>query len=156
MSENKKTAPLDGFKTGASLFASPTIAVGLFLNTAIIHLALEFLAASEKIKARDPRTLLNVFRDAPGHVPTQMLHYLNGFYENLWENWAKSAEKSIAGKFEIIDKEARKLLYVEDERKIFQEIKDAWENYKIPGPNPSPTSAQAVDQNSYPKQVGVV
>jgi len=156
LSENKKTAPLDGFKTGASLFASPTIAVGLFLNTAIIHLALEFLSASEKVKARDPRTLLNVYKDAPGHVPTQMLGYLNSFYENLWENWAKSTEKSIAGKFKIIDQEARELLGAEDGPKIFQEIKDAWGNYKIPGPNPSPTSAQAVDQNLHPNQVGVV
>jgi hypothetical protein len=145
LSENKKTESHDGFKTVASLFASPTAAMTVLLNTAFIHLALEFLAASEKIKARDPRTLLNVFRDAPGHVPTQMLHYLNGFYENLWENWTKSAEKSIAGKFEIIDKEVRKFLDVEDERKIFQEIKDAWENYKIPGPNPSPVNAQQIE-----------
>jgi hypothetical protein len=150
LSENKKTAPLDGFKTGASLFASPTIAVGLFLNTAIIHLALEFLSASEKVKARDPRTLLNVYKDAPGHVPTQMLGYLNSFYENLWENWAKSTQKSIAGKFEIIDQEARELLGAEDGRKIFQEIKDAWGNYKIPGPNPSPVNAQQIEVGRAP------
>ena len=155
MSENKKTAPLDGFKTGASLFASPTIAVGLFLNTAIIHLALEFLSASEKVKARDPRTLLNVYKDAPGHVPTQMLGYLNSFYENLWENWAKSTQKSIAGKFEIIDQEARELLGAEDGRKIFQEIKDAWGNYKIPGPNPSPVNAQQIEVGRAPN-VGTI
>lgn len=149
MSENKKTESNDVIETGASLFASPTIAVGLFLNTGLIHLALEFLRASEKVKARDPRTLLNVYKDAPGHVPTQMLGYLNSFYENLWENWAKSTEKSIAGKFEIIDKVARKLFNVEGECEIFKEIQDAWENYKIPGPNPSPFNAQPITVNSH-------
>ncbi len=150
--KNYKTES-DNFKVAGSLAVSPTIAVGLFLNTGIIHLALEFLSASEKVKARDPRTLLNVYKDAPGHVPTQMLGYLNSFYENLWENWTHSAEKSLSGKFEIIDNLIKSSFNVSDGRDIYREIQEAWSNHRqIPGPNPSPTSFQTVEQN--PKQQG--
>ena len=158
MSENKKTESHDGFKTVASLFASPTVAMTVLLNTAFIHLALEILSSSEKVKARDPRTLLNVYRDAPGHVPTQILGYLNSFYGNLWENWSKSAENAFGNNFTTIDNEIRSHFNVPPERNIYQEIIDTWDECKkIPYPNPSPVNAQPIaDSPQVQPSVGAV
>lgn len=155
MLKPEKSSDSSTVKTVTSLTFSPALAAGLFFNTAIIHIVLEFLAASEKIKARDPRTLLNVYRDAPGHVPTQMLHYLNGFYENLWENWAKSAEKSLGSALQIVNNGVKKMFGVDDESDIYSKIQEEWNNYKTPGPNPSPTSCQSVENQPVPN-VGII
>lgn len=153
---NHKTES-DNIKTAGSLALSPAVAVGLFLNTAFIHLALEILSSSEKVKARDPRTLLNVYKDAVGHVPTQILGYLNSFYENLWENWGKSAENAFGKIPEGIDKEIRNYFKVPAERDIYKEIIETWgECLKTPGSDPSPVNAQSITSNSLDQQsVGV-
>ncbi len=154
-SKPEKGSDSSALKTVTSLTLSPTLAAGLLLNTALIHIALEFLTASEKIKARDPRTLLNVYKDAPGHVPTQMLHYLNDFYGYLWENWAKSTEKSLGNKLEIVNNGLKKIFNFSEESDIYQQIIKNLDGYEIPGPNPSPTSFQPAE--SRPNQnVGVV
>lgn len=158
MSENKKTESHDGFKTVASLFASPTVAMTVLLNTAFIHLALEILSSSEKVKARDPRTLLNVYKNSPSDVPTQIVGYLNSFYENLWENWSKSAENAFGNNFTTIDNEIRSHFNVPPERNIYQEIIDTWDECKkIPYPNPSPVNAQPIaDSPQVQPSVGAV
>ena len=160
MSENKiHNTDSDKLKIAGSLTLSPAVGVGLFLNTAIIHLALEFLSSSEKVKTRDSRTLLNVYKDAPGHVPTQMLGYLNSFYENLWDNWAKSAEQTIDNKIVIFDQTLRKFFNAPADHDINGEIKEAWRNYlenPSPSPSPSPINFQPITDNSHQSNTGVI
>jgi hypothetical protein len=139
-------------KTFTSLTFSPTIFTGIVFNTALTHLALKFLTASNKIKARDPRTLLNVFKDAPGHVPTQMLHYLEGFYGYLWENWTKSAEKTLGYPLQKFNSGFKAILGVPEDTDIYNQIINR-NGHGIPGPNPSPTSCQAHGEET---QVGIV
>ena len=149
MSKNNKTEPHDGFKAGASFFASPTVAMTLLLNTAFIHLALEILSSSEKVKARDPRTLLNVYKDSPGHVPTQMLGYLNSFYENLWNNWGKSAENTFGKIPDAIDNEIRQYFNIDSKRDFYQEIIDTWKDCLImPNPSPSPVNVKQLEASA--------
>ena len=152
MSKRVEGSDPSALKTFTFLTLSPTIAAGLFLNTALIHIALEFLSASEKIKARDPKTLLNVYKDAPGHVPTQMLNYLEGFYGYLWENWAKSSEKTLGSALQIVNSGIKEKFNVPEQPDIYQQIINRF-GYEIPGPNPSQTSCQAHGEET---QVGIV
>lgn len=145
MSKRPVSNDSSALKTVTSLTLAPTLAATLFLNTALIHIALEFLSSSEKIKARDPITLLNVFKDAPGHVPTQMLHYLKDFYGHLWENWEKSSEKTLGSALHIVNSGIKEIFNVSEERDIYQQIIKMG-GYEIPGPNPSPTSFQVVQK----------
>ena len=94
-------------------------------------------------------------KDAPGHVPTQMLRYLEGFYGYLWENWAKSTEKSLGNNLEIVNNGLKEMFNFSEESDIYQQIIKNLDGYEIPGPNPSPTSFQPAE--SRPNQnVGVV
>lgn len=157
MSKRPVSNDSSAFKTVTSLTLSPTIFIGIVSNAALIHIALEFLSASEKIKARDPKTLLNVYKDAPGHVPTQMLHYLEGFYGYLWENWAKSSEKTLGSALQMVNSGIKEIFGVPEERDIYQQIiKMGGYKDEIPGPNPSPTSSQVAQKEVVIKQVGTI
>ena len=149
MSKRPVSNDSSAFKTVTSLTLSPTLAATTFINTALIHIALEFLSASEKIKARDPRTLLNVFKDAPGHVPTQMLRYLEGFYGYLWENWEKSSEKTLGSALQMVNSGIKERFGVPEERDIYQQIikMGGYEN-EIPGPNPSPVNVNKLEASA--------
>ncbi len=149
MSKRPASSDSSAFKTVTSLTLSPTIAVALLCNTAIIHATLALLNASNKVKTKDQRTLLNVFKDAPGHVPTQMLHYLEGFYGYLWENWTKSAENTFGKIPNAIDNEIRQYFNIDSKRDFYQEIIDTWNDcLKMPNPSPSPVNVKQLEASA--------
>jgi len=154
LSEKKGTAS-DNLKSLTSLTLSPAAAVTIFLNFALVHIALEVLSSSEKVKARDPRTLLNVFKDAPGHVPTQMKKYLEGFYEYLWDNFNDSVRNTVGHKVQIGIEELMNLSQIPEQRDFLKEVMDKLRNFRDePSPNPSPINYSPVEYAN--KGTGVV
>ena len=138
LSETKGTES-DKLKSCTSLTLSPTVAATIFLNFALVHMTLHALSSSEKVKARDPRTLLNVYKDAPGHVPTQMLKYLEGFYGSLWDNFNDSVRNTVGHKVQTVIDEFMNFSQIPEQRDFLKEVMDKSRNFpEEPSPNPSP------------------
>ena len=121
------------------------------------HLVLEVLSSSEKVKARDPRTLLNVYKDAPGHVPTQMKKYLEGFYESLWNNFNNSVRNTVGYKVQTGIEEFMNFSQIPEQRDILMEILNKSLNLpNQPSPNPSPINHAQIEANSTIQNSGVI
>ncbi len=156
MLSEKKGTESDKLKSFTSLTLSPAVAGTIFLNFGLIHIALEVLSSSEKVKARDPRTLLNVYKNAPGHVPTQMLKYLEGFYESLWDNFSDSARNTVGHKVQTVIEELMNLSQIPEQRDFLKEVMDKLRNFPDgPSPNPSPIKYSQFDCTNQ-QAVGVI
>ena len=155
MSEVKK--PLTFSEAAKSCFVgafAPSLTTAFFLNTALIQLTFAFLAASERIKTRDQKTLLNVYREAPGNASTQIAKYIEGFYESMWNHFVLSSHALVGDKMQIAQNFVNNYINIPENREKYNEIMKILELPEMPSPNPSPINVINLSEQS--SSIGVV